>query len=57
MTDVTPFLWFDNDAEAAITFYTGLIPDSEVVSIGRYPDGGSRDGRQGHARAFPARGP
>jgi predicted 3-demethylubiquinone-9 3-methyltransferase (glyoxalase superfamily) len=39
MTDVIPFLWFDNDAEAAITFYTGLIPDSEVVSISRYPDG------------------
>ena len=38
MTDVTPFLWFDNDAEAAIIFYTALIPDSEVVSIGRYPD-------------------
>lgn len=39
MTDVIPFLWFDNDAEAAITFYTGLIPDSEVVSISRYPEG------------------
>ena len=38
MTDVTPFLWFDDSAEAAITFYTALIPDSEVVSIGRYPD-------------------
>ena len=38
MTDVTPFLWFDDDAEAAIMFYTALIPDSEVVSIGRYPD-------------------
>jgi predicted 3-demethylubiquinone-9 3-methyltransferase (glyoxalase superfamily) len=38
MTDVTPFLWFDDDAEAAITYYTELIPDSEVVSIGRYPD-------------------
>ena len=39
MTDVIPFLWFDNDAEAAVTFYTGLIPDSEVVSILRYPEG------------------
>ena len=38
MTDVTPFLWFDDDAEAAIMFYTALIPDSEIVSIGRYPD-------------------
>ena len=39
MTDVIPFLWFDKDAESAITFYTRLIPDSELVSISRYPDG------------------
>jgi predicted 3-demethylubiquinone-9 3-methyltransferase (glyoxalase superfamily) len=38
MTDVIPFLWFDSDAEAAINFYTQLIPGSEVVSIARYPD-------------------
>ena len=38
MPDVTPFLWFDADAEAAITFYTELIPDSDIVSLGRYPD-------------------
>ncbi|QKJ19375.1 VOC family protein [Microbacterium hominis] len=37
MGDVTPFLWFDADAEAAIAFYTSLVPDSEVVTIGRYP--------------------
>ncbi|MBN9191396.1 VOC family protein [Microbacterium sp.] len=38
MTDVTPFLWFDDDAESAIRFYTDLLPDSEVVSIQRYAD-------------------
>jgi len=38
MTDVTPCLWFDDDAEAAILFYTELIPGSEVVSLDRYPD-------------------
>jgi predicted 3-demethylubiquinone-9 3-methyltransferase (glyoxalase superfamily) len=38
MAHVTPFLWFDDDAEAAITFYTTLVPDSEVVSVSRYPD-------------------
>ena len=38
MGDVTPFLWFDDSAEEAIAFYTGLIPNSEVVAIGRYPD-------------------
>ena len=38
MTEVTPFLWFDNDAEPAITFYVDLIAGSEIVSLGRYPD-------------------
>ncbi len=38
MSDVTPFLWFDSDAEAAISFYTALVPDSRIVTIARYPD-------------------
>lgn len=38
MTAVTPFLWFDRSAEEAIMFYTALIPGSEVVSLGRFPD-------------------
>ncbi len=38
MPEVTPFLWFDDDAETAITFYTELIPDSSIVSMGKYPD-------------------
>lgn len=38
MTHVTPFLWFDDDAETAIRFYTALIPDSEIVSMAHYPD-------------------
>jgi predicted 3-demethylubiquinone-9 3-methyltransferase (glyoxalase superfamily) len=38
MSDVTPFLWFDSDAEAAIDFYTELIPGSSIVSMLRYPD-------------------
>lgn len=36
MTAVTPFLWFYEDAESAIRFYTELIPDSEVLSLERY---------------------
>lgn len=39
MSTVTPFFWFDDDAEAAITFYTALIPDSEIVSMDTYPVG------------------
>ena len=38
MSAVTPFLWFDDAAEEAVTFYTALIPDSEVVTLERYPD-------------------
>ena len=38
MPDVTPFLWFGSDAEAAISFYVRLIPESEIVALGRYPD-------------------
>jgi len=36
MTTVTPFLMFDGRAEAAITRYVALIPDSRVVTIERY---------------------
>jgi predicted 3-demethylubiquinone-9 3-methyltransferase (glyoxalase superfamily) len=32
---VTPFLWFDNDAEAAAAFYTKLIPNSRVLDTMR----------------------
>lgn len=38
MSDVTPFLWFDDAAEEAVTFYTGLIPGSEIIELSRYPD-------------------
>jgi len=38
MTAVTPFLWFDDAAEDAVSFYIALIPGSEIVTLGRYPD-------------------
>ena len=39
-TTVTPFLWFEDQAEQAANFYVGLFPDSEVVRIQRHgPDG------------------
>lgn len=36
---ITPFLWFDNQAEEAIHFYTSIFNDSLQVSIQRYPEG------------------
>ena len=38
MTSITPFLWFDNNAEEAMHFYADLFPDSSVGHIERYPD-------------------
>ncbi len=36
---ITPFLWFDNNAEEAINFYTSVFKDSKITSMSRYPDG------------------
>ncbi len=42
-TGIKTFLWFDDDAEAAVEFYTGLFPDSRIDAIRRaaadYPSG------------------
>jgi predicted 3-demethylubiquinone-9 3-methyltransferase (glyoxalase superfamily) len=39
MTTITPFLWFDNNAEEAIGLYSSLFPDVRVVDENRAPDG------------------
>ncbi len=35
MTSITPFLWFDGQAEEAATFYCSIFPDSHVDSVDR----------------------
>jgi predicted 3-demethylubiquinone-9 3-methyltransferase (glyoxalase superfamily) len=37
---ITPFLWFDHQAEEAVTFYTSIFPNSRVVKTMRYPNAG-----------------
>ncbi len=37
---ITPFLWFNQDAEAAVTLYTTIVPESRVTRIVRWPEGG-----------------
>lgn len=39
MQKITPFLWFDRNAEEAMEFYTSVFPNSKIISIKRYPDG------------------
>ena len=39
MQKITPFLWFDHQAEEAMNFYTSIFKDAKIVHIQRYPDG------------------
>src|SRR5436853_5212681 len=37
---ITPFLWFDHQAEEAVTFYTSVFKNSRVEAVTRYGDAG-----------------
>jgi predicted 3-demethylubiquinone-9 3-methyltransferase (glyoxalase superfamily) len=37
---ITPCLWFDDQAEEAVAFYTGIFRNSRLVSVTRYGDAG-----------------
>lgn len=37
---ISPFLWFDGQAEPAARFYTDVFPDSRIVRINRYTEAG-----------------
>ena len=37
---ITPFLWFDNQAEEAANFYASIFPNSAVGRITRYGEAG-----------------
>jgi len=41
MKTLQPYLWFDDQAEAAADFYVKSIPDSRIVSVSRYHESGS----------------
>jgi predicted 3-demethylubiquinone-9 3-methyltransferase (glyoxalase superfamily) len=40
MQKITPFLWFDNQAEEAANFYTSIFKDSRIKSFMRYGEAG-----------------
>ena len=39
MNKITPFLWFDTQAEEAMNFYVSIFKNSKVGSVARGPDG------------------
>jgi len=40
MQKITPFLWFDNQAEEAMNFYTSIFKNSKILNVSRYGEGG-----------------
>lgn len=40
MQKITTFLWFDNQAEEAMNFYTSIFKNSKKGEVRRYPAGG-----------------
>jgi predicted 3-demethylubiquinone-9 3-methyltransferase (glyoxalase superfamily) len=51
MQKITPFLWFDNQAEEAVNFYCSLFKESKIGHISRYSEGGP--GPAGQAIVVP----
>jgi predicted 3-demethylubiquinone-9 3-methyltransferase (glyoxalase superfamily) len=39
MERITPFLWFDTQAEEAANFYVSIFKNSRITSISHYPEG------------------
>ncbi len=39
MNKITPFLWFDTQAEEAMNFYVSIFNNSKVINISRIGDG------------------
>src|SRR5580692_7327887 len=40
MPNVTPFLWFDSQAEEAAEFYVSIFPNSKITEVSRYGEAG-----------------
>ena len=40
MQKITPFLWFNDQAEEAMNFYTSIFKNSKIGSVSRYGEGG-----------------
>ncbi len=38
MQRITPFLWFDHQAEEAMNFYVSIFKNSKVLNVNRYPE-------------------
>ena len=42
MQKITPFLWFDNNAEEAVNFYTSIFKNSKILKVAKYGEAGAK---------------
>jgi len=42
MQKISPFLWFDDQAEDAASFYVSIFKNSAITGVSRYGEGGPR---------------
>lgn len=42
MQKVTPFLWFDTQAEEAVNFYVSVFKNAKITTVTRYNEEGAR---------------
>lgn len=52
MPKITPFLWFDNQAEEAAAFYVSVFPNSKITEVSRYGPAGPGPEGQAMVVAF-----
>ncbi|HEX3817215.1 MAG TPA: VOC family protein [Chthoniobacterales bacterium] len=48
MQKITPFLWFDSNAEEAVAFYLSVFKDGKLLATTRYPEEWAAAGRHGN---------
>src|ERR1700730_16933374 len=56
MQKITPFLWFDNQAEEAANFYVSIFENSKIVKVVRYGEAGPGPKGTGIIASFPLNG-
>ncbi|MBI5341827.1 MAG: VOC family protein [Deltaproteobacteria bacterium] len=42
MQKITPFLWFEDNAEEAAKYYTSIFRNSKIVKVARYGEAGAK---------------
>jgi predicted 3-demethylubiquinone-9 3-methyltransferase (glyoxalase superfamily) len=42
MKQITPFLWFDDNAEEAVNFYTSVFKNSKIETVTRYDEAAAK---------------